>query len=140
MNFDPNNLVVKLCTEGMTLEGEGKTQEALQLFKQAWDEASNNFEKFTAAHYVARLQETLADKLGWDQIALDLALQIQDESIKASLPSLYLNVGKGYECLHDHIKAKEHYQLAHNWAEFLPDDDYGNMINGGIKRAIERTH
>jgi hypothetical protein len=36
MQFDPNNNIVKLCAQGMTLEGEGKKTEALKLFQQAW--------------------------------------------------------------------------------------------------------
>jgi hypothetical protein len=59
MQFDPNNNIVKLCTQGMSLEGEGKKEEALKLFQQAWDEATHDFEKFTAAHYVARHQNLL---------------------------------------------------------------------------------
>jgi len=34
----------------MELEGRGKRKEALKLIRQAWDEASNDFEKFTSAH------------------------------------------------------------------------------------------
>lgn len=34
---------------------------AKELFLQAWHAAVNDFEKFTAAHYVARHQPTTAD-------------------------------------------------------------------------------
>ncbi len=72
MQFDPNNNVVKLCAEGMSLEGQGKKEDAKNLFHQAWNGAVNNFEKFTAAHYVARHQETVEDKLKWDETAFNL--------------------------------------------------------------------
>ena len=62
MEVDPNNNVVKLCTQGMGLEGEGKPEEARELFIKAWNEATNDFEKFTAAHYVARHQKSVSDK------------------------------------------------------------------------------
>lgn len=52
MQFDPNNKVVQLCAEGMELEGQGKKNEALQLFQRAWKMATNDFEKFTSAHYI----------------------------------------------------------------------------------------
>lgn len=138
MNFDPNNKIIKLCAEGMNLEGQGKPAEALALFSQAWDEASNNFEKFTAAHYVARHQTSVADKLDWDERALQLALKIDDSDIKKSLPSLYLNVAKGYEDLGDAQKAKENYETALSFANNLEDDSYGKMIKGGIKNGLER--
>ena len=76
MQFDPENHINKLCAEGMLLEGEGKPQEALVLFEQAWQNATNNLEKLTAAHYVARGQKNIADKLTWDETALNLALEI----------------------------------------------------------------
>lgn len=45
MHFDPNNNVVKLCTKGMELEASQNPKEAQQLFLQAWNEATNDFEK-----------------------------------------------------------------------------------------------
>ena len=74
----------------MNLEGEGKPEEAYKMFQQAWNEATDDFEKFTSAHYVARHQKSVADKLRWDEIALSLALKIEDENMKANYPSLIL--------------------------------------------------
>jgi len=139
MNFDPNNPVIKLCAEGMALEGGGKRTEAARLFEQAWHQATTDFEKFTAAHYVARHQDSVAGKLKWDEAALHLALKIPDDGIKATLPSLYLNIAKDHEDLDDFSKALEHYQLALSFADRLPDDGYGNMIRSGIKSGIERV-
>ena len=51
MQFDPDNNIVKLCAQGMNFEGEGKNEEALKLYQHAWNETTNDFEKFTAAHY-----------------------------------------------------------------------------------------
>jgi tetratricopeptide (TPR) repeat protein len=139
MEFDPNNKVVKLCAQGMDMEGQGKPEEANRLFIEAWTIAASDFEKFTAAHYVARHQKSIADKLQWDQTALQFALKIKDDSIKAVLPSLYLNIAKCYEDLNDFANAKKNYQLAASLGNMLPDDGYGNMIKAGIKRGIERT-
>lgn len=136
--YDPNNKIVKLCAEGMELEGQGKKEEALKQFNQAWDEASNDFEKFTAAHYVARHQKSVTDKLKWDKIALELAIKIDDEKVKGAFPSLYLNIAKGYEDLNDFKKAKINYDLATSFSSFLSDDGYGNMIRYGIKNGIDR--
>lgn len=122
----------------MSLEGEGKPEAAASTFQQAWSEASNDFEKFTAAHYVARHQKSIADKLKWDQIALDHALNIEAEGMKSFYPSLYLNLAKGYEDLQDFGQAKTHYQLAQSFFEHLPNDGYGNLIKSGVLNGIKR--
>jgi tetratricopeptide (TPR) repeat protein len=139
MGIDPNNNIVKLCTQGMVLEGQGKPEEASKLFIKAWTDAANDFEKFTAAHYVARHQKSVADKLKWDETALQIALKIDDNSVKESFPSLYLNIAKCYEDLNDFDNAKINYQLALLFANVLPDNGYGNMIKGGITKGIERV-
>jgi tetratricopeptide (TPR) repeat protein len=139
MYFDPENNINKLCAQGMLLEGEAKPEEAAALFRQAWDEATNATEKFTAAHYIARHQDNVADKLKWDETALDLALQVENEEIKHVYPSLYLNVAKCHEDLNDLVKALENYQSALHFAQFLPDDGYSNMIRAGINKGIERV-
>jgi tetratricopeptide (TPR) repeat protein len=139
MQFDPENHINKLCAEGMLLEGEGKPQEALVLFEQAWKNATNDLEKLTAAHYVARRQKTIADKLTWDETALNLALKISTNDIKAIYPSLYLNVAKCYEDLQDLAKANDSYQLALNFVTYLPNDGYGDMIKAGINNGINRV-
>ena len=139
MQFDPNNNIIKLCAQGMDMEGKGKSEEANELFIEAWNKATNDFEKFTAAHYVARHQKTVADKLKWDETALDLAMKINDDNVKESFPSLHLNIAKCYEDLNDFTNARKHYQLALSFVKVLPDDGYGNMLKGGIKNGIERV-
>ena len=52
MQFDPNNKIIQLCVNGMEMERNKKPGEAQALFLQAWNGAANDFEKFTAAHYV----------------------------------------------------------------------------------------
>jgi len=139
MEFDPNNNVVKLCAQGMDMEGKGNPEEASKLFLQAWNESTNDFEKFTAAHYVARHQKSIADKLKWDETALKLALKINNDTVKGAFPSLYLNIAKCYEDLNDLDNAKKNYELALSFTNSLHDDGYGNMIRGGIKNGIERV-
>ena len=34
MEFDPNNQIVKLCALGMDMEGQGKLEEASNLFRK----------------------------------------------------------------------------------------------------------
>jgi rifampin ADP-ribosylating transferase len=138
MEFDPNNKVIMLCAQGMDLESKGQPDGASQLFQQAWNAAENDFEKFTAAHYVARHQPTTADKLKWDETALNLALSMNDDTVKANYPSLYLNIAKCHEDLDDIENAGKNYQLALSFANQLPDDGYGNMIKAGITNGLRR--
>jgi rifampin ADP-ribosylating transferase len=123
----------------MILEGEGKPAEAKQMFLNAWNEAVTDSEKFTAAHYLARKQSTVEEKLKWDMTALEFALKVKKDEMKGTFSSLYLNIGKCYEDLHDMENAKSNYLLAESYSEFLQEDGYGNMIRNGIKSALERV-
>ena len=139
MQFDTTNPVIQLCAQGMQLEGEGKPAEAAALFMQAWNEAITPTEKFTAAHYVARHQPTVSDKLHWDEVCLSAALTIEGEEIKATYPSLYLNIGKCFEDLGNIPEARKNYQLAQSFAGYLQNDGYGSMIKAGIEKGLQRT-
>lgn len=112
MEFNPNNNVVQLCLQGMDMEEKGKPGEAGRLFLQAWNEATGDFEKFIAAHYVARHQKNVPDKLKWLETALQFALKTNSDSVKGAFPTLYLNIAKCYEELNDPGNAKTNYQLA----------------------------
>lgn len=112
MEFNPNNNIVKLCIQGITLEENGNVDEASRLFLQAWNEATNDFEKFLAAHYVARHQKNVSDKLSWLETALQSALRINNNSVKSAFPSLYLSIAQCYEELNEPDKAKENYESA----------------------------
>jgi tetratricopeptide (TPR) repeat protein len=138
MQFDPDNPIVRLCAEGMELELRQQFAEAARLFAKAWESATNDLEKFIAAHYVARHQESVRDKLKWDETALAFALQIRDSGMQANYPSLYLNIAKCYEDLHDISNARNNYQLALSYCRYLPDNGYGQIILTGIRNGIER--
>lgn len=139
MEFDPNNPVIKLCVEGMNAEGTGNIEEAQQFFQQAWDMATNNFEAFTAAHYLARNQKDPNDNLKWNLEALKLAETIKDDSLKGHYPSLYLNVGKSYETLGNMEQATNYYQQAAESSENLPVGKYTDMIKSGISAGLQRV-
>jgi hypothetical protein len=117
MEFSPSNHVVKLCIQGMAMEEKGGPEMASRLFLQAWDEATNDFEKFTAAYFVARHQVDVRDKLRWLETSLSFALQINDESVEAAFPSLYSNIAKCYEKLGDADNAKRNDELANSFTD-----------------------
>ena len=108
--------------QGMELEVLGKAEEASMLFLQAWDEAANDFEKFTAAYYVARYQENAADKLKWLETTLRLALGIDNNTVKGTYSSLYLRIATCYEELGDLENAAKNNESANSFKYVLSDD------------------
>jgi rifampin ADP-ribosylating transferase len=121
MEFSPHNNVVKLCLQGMGMEETGKSEEASKLFLQAWNEAANDSEHFISAHYVARHQATVTERLKWLQTALQFALKINDDTVKSALPSLYSNIAQCHEDLNEPDKARENYELATSFQYTLSD-------------------
>lgn len=112
MEFNPKNTVVKLCIQAMNMEEKDSPEEAGKLFYQAWDEATNDFEKFIAAYYIARHQKNIVDTLKWYETALQLALTVNNDAIRASFALLYTNIAQCYEELGDVTNAKKNYELA----------------------------
>jgi len=137
MFFDPENHVVKLCAEGIAYDGE--PEKANLYYRQAWDAAINNEERFIAAHYVARVQATASEKLRWDRIALAEALSVDKEYVKSAYPSLYLNLGKCYEDMTDFKMAIQHYEQGLAFSAFLNDDGYSKMIKLGLESGFQRA-
>jgi tetratricopeptide (TPR) repeat protein len=122
MEFNPNNNIVKLCLRGMELEEKGRPEEASKIFLQTWNEATNDLEKFIAAHYVTRHQKSVPDKLKWVQATLQLALKINNEYVKGVFPSLYSTIAQCYEELGDLDHAKKNYELANTFKDKLSDN------------------
>ncbi len=136
--MDPNNPIVRLCTEGMKAEGEGRPADAAALFMRAWDAAKDNFDRCIAAHYVARHQTTPEETLRWNREALDLADAVGDERVEGFYPSLYLNMGYSCEQVGDLEEAGRYYDMAADRAGKLPDDRYGAVVRGGIEEGHKR--
>lgn len=122
MDFNPNNAIIKCCIQAMGLEENGKPEEASKLFLQAWNEATNDFEKFIAAYYVARHQKSISDRLQWLETDMQLALKINDPSVNGALPGLYSNIAKCYDDLNDHDKSKKNYELANSLTDKPADN------------------
>lgn len=122
MEFSPNNNVVRLCIQGMAMEEKGEPEAASRLFLQAWNEATNDFEKFIAAYYVSRHQDNVRDKLKWLETSLQFALRINDETVKAAFPSLYSNIAECYEDLGDLETAEKNREIASSFTENPSDN------------------
>lgn len=112
----------------MTMEDKGEPKEAGRLFLQAWSEASNDFERFIAAYYVARHQEAVQDRLEWLGRSFNYALKVNDVSVEAAFPSLYLKIAECFEELGDLDKANKYRGLAASIAE--DPSDRGPFYHG----------
>lgn len=142
MEFNPNNNVVKICLQGMGLEEKGKPEEANKLFVRAWNEATNDFERYLSASSVARHQKNVSEKLEWLEVSLRFALRIDDDSVKNAFPSLYFSIAMCYDDLGDPENARENYQLANSYRDRLSDNgpfyhgtkadlQVGNLLTAG---------
>lgn len=112
MQFDPRNRVINLCVQGMSREEKGKPEEAASIFLQAWNETTNDFEKYIAAYYVARHQKDVRDKLKWLETSLQYALKLDTLAVNGAFPTLYSNIAKCYEEIGDPGNAKKNQELA----------------------------
>ena len=121
MEFNPANNVVKLCIQGMAMEDQGKAEEASGIFHQAWNEATNDFEKFLAAFYVARHQATDRERLQWLEKAVKSATKANTVAAASAFPGLYSQIAESYEVLGDADNAAKNRELADSFAS-APSD------------------
>ena len=121
IKFDPNNPIIKLCMSGMGLEDSGNREEAITMFHKAWNEATDDYERFIAAYHLGRVQKSVTDRLKWMQTSLQCAQKINDDNVKSAYSTLYLNIAKCYEELGDSENAKRNYELS-NSAKGAPTD------------------
>lgn len=121
MEFNPHNPVIQRCMLGIEQAEKGQPEVATALFQQAWNEATNDFEKFIAAHFIARQQQDARDQLQWLHTALQHGLSANSDAVKSALPSLYTNMAQGYAALGDADNEAKYRGLAISASEQLPD-------------------
>lgn len=117
-----------MCMRGMLMEETGKFQDAVDLYRQAWDVASNEFEKFLAAWFIARLQPEATGRLMWYDTALQLGLSLDNEPVRAAFPPLHEYIAQCYRELGDVSHAREHQELA--LSSVSPPLDKGPFYHG----------
>lgn len=122
MEFSPANPIIQLCVQGMSMEENNKPDEASKLFTQAWNESTDDFEKFISAYYVARHQDNTSEKLQWLETSLQFALKINNNTVKGAFYSLYSNIAKCYEDLNNVGSAKKNHALAMSFKDKVFDD------------------
>jgi len=128
MEFSPSNTVVKLCIQGMELEAADKPEDASQVFLQAWNEATNDFEKYIAAYFVARHQDNVPDKLKWLETAVKFAIKVNNVAAASAFPGLYSRIAEYYQELGDAHNSKKNFELASSSA--VDPADSGPFYHG----------
>jgi hypothetical protein len=134
--FDPNNAVVALCAAGMAIEGT--PEEAKRLFEQAWEKRSDDFDAAIAAHYLARHQPGVAEKLHWDALAVEHAERVPDDGAKEMFPSLYLNLANSLMAVGRADDARTNARKASEHIASLPADGYREFLAKGINRIQQK--
>jgi hypothetical protein len=136
MPIDPTNPVVALCAAGMA--AEGTPAEAKQLFEQAWAARRDDYDACIAAHFLARHQESAADVLHWNALAIRHAEAVTDGRADELLASLYLNLGDAHAALGQTAAAIPALRRAQAHLATLPAGGYREFVALGIGRLAER--
>lgn len=149
MKFDPSNPVIQLCMKGMALEESGNLDDAIEIFLKAWNQTSNDYERFIVAYHLGLKQNNVDDKLKWMKKSLALALKINDDDVKSAYPTLYLAIAKCYEAKSDIKNAKKNSELSHSY-QGRPTDagpfyhgskadlQVGDLLTAGKKSNYEK--
>lgn len=148
------DLVMAEIMAGIGLIHGGDRSGGRAKLEAVWSRISSDPEPIhecTLAHYMADVQDEVAEELAWDIRALDAALRCTDTdaqrqsqalSIAAFMPSLHTNLAEDYFKLGDVARSQAHLATARNFASALKDDAYGQMLRRGIERLASKidTH
>jgi hypothetical protein len=131
--------------------GRGQREAAHHLFAQIWAEIGGEqgdpLHVCVLAHSMADVQDDVHQELVWDQRALAAADLLTDErvaeagvtlSVAGLYPSLHLNLAECYRRLGVLGRAREHLQRAQAGIGALGDDEYGQLIKGGVDRLAQQ--
>lgn len=139
MTMDPDNPIIARCVEGMAAEADGRDGDARDLFARAWEEARDDYEACVAAHYVARHQDTPADRLRWNAECLARAERAGAERTAGFLPSLHVNLASAHADLGDPSTARGHYRRAAGHLDALPPGPYRDWARYAIAEGLRAT-
>jgi tetratricopeptide (TPR) repeat protein len=136
MTIDSNNTVVALCAAGMAIEGD--TPAARRLFEQAWEVRRDDYDASIAAHFLARHQTTVEDRLAWNIRAARHAEVVADDRARELKASLYLNLADAYLAVGDSAEARAAIRRAAESLDDLPVDGYRDFVKRGIDGLVRR--
>ena len=136
MTIDPDNPVVALCAAGMAIEGDAAA--ARRLFDQAWEARRDDYDASIAAHFLARHQATVEDRLAWNVRAARHAELVADGRARDLKASLYLNLADAYLTAGDIAQARAAIDQADVGLNDLPVGGYRDFVRRGIDGLVRR--
>lgn len=136
--MDLTNPVLAAVNRGIEAERAGDVNAAREAYDEAWTKARDDYEQCVAAHYVPRLIDDMAEKLRWNQIALECADSVGDERVEGFYASLHANVGFCLEGLRDEDGARSAYQRAKECLTNVPAGPYREQVEATIEGALDR--
>lgn len=136
MTIDSENSVVALCAAGMAIEGDAFA--ARRLFEQAWEARRDDYEASIAAHFLARHQATVEDRLAWNLRASHHAEVVADDRARELKASLYLNLADAYLAAGDRTEARAAIVRAAVSLDDLPVGGYRDFVKRGIDGVLRR--
>ncbi|MEP6620919.1 MAG: hypothetical protein ABJE47_16460 [bacterium] len=130
MNIDPTNPVVALCAAGMVIDGDAAA--AHRLFEQAWAARQDDYDASIAAHFLARHQPTMEDRVHWNTVAAQHAESVTDGRTLEFKASLYLNLADSCFAIGDRVTAATALDTARTHVLALTDGGYRAFVERGI--------
>jgi hypothetical protein len=130
MEIDPTNPVVALCAAGMATEGNGDA--ARHLFEQAWDARRDDYDASIAAHFLARQQASVGERLHWNMLAAEHAELVADGRARGFKASLYLNLGDAFLAAGQPDEARAAVDKAAAGLADISESGYRSFVERGI--------
>lgn len=127
-SMDSNNPVITLCIEGIWAELDERFDDARQSYQRAWKACTTEYEACLAAHYVARVQDSVDEALRWNLRALELAYTVQQEKVQDFYPTLYMSIAHAYKQLGGNVQAQRYYRLAAGLGEIAPLESESELL------------
>jgi hypothetical protein len=115
------------------------------LLLELWDRlspAGTPLQLCSLAHVLADGEAEVANELEWDLRALEAATGSREPEDREALPgiqasffpSMHLSIAEGYRRTGDPGRARLYVACAERRMDALPDDAYGALVRGGLRR------
>lgn len=135
-------------TDAVALGRTGDRDSARERLKTLWAtvHGGDPLHRCVLAHHLADLYDDPAEALAWNIRALDATDLLDDERTERVHPglrvrgfysSLHLNLADDYRRLGSFGVAKRHLDLAREFLDAVPDDEYGTVVRQGITGVTE---
>jgi hypothetical protein len=135
-------------TSAVGLALAGDTERGREALTDCWQATTDadHAQRCVIAHYLADLQSSLDEEVGWDEAALSEHAQVSDgdlapvgiTSTDGMAPSLHLNLGDGYLRQGRLDAAEAQLEAGMRARGALAADGYGDLIRSGLDRLEER--